>query len=129
MATWTLEGADAGDFTISSTGELNFESAPDYENAADADEDNMYMVTVKADDGTHMDTHDVTVMVTNVDEDGMVAAISGTARVDSVLTAGMVTDPDGERQRPKVDVGAVDGRNGLERNQRGYIVHVHGGGR
>ena len=67
MATWTLEGDDAGDFSISS-GELTFNSAPDYENAADADMDNEYMVTVKADDGTHEDTHEVTVTVTNVEE-------------------------------------------------------------
>ena len=69
MATWTLEGDDAGDFDISS-GELTFMRAPDYESPVDADEDNTYMVTVKADDGTYMDTHDVMVMVTNVDEDG-----------------------------------------------------------
>ena len=30
----------------------------------------MYMVTVMADDGTYMDTQEVTVTVTNVDEDG-----------------------------------------------------------
>ena len=49
---------------------LTFRSSPDYENPADADTDNTYMVTVKADDGTYMDTHDVMVTVTNVDEDG-----------------------------------------------------------
>ena len=49
MATWSLGGADAGDFNISSDGVLTFMSAPDYENAADADMDNEYMVTVKAD--------------------------------------------------------------------------------
>ena len=67
-ATWSLEGADAGDFAISSSGVLTFETAPDYENAADADMGNDYMVTVKADDGTYMDTREVTVTVTNVDE-------------------------------------------------------------
>jgi hypothetical protein len=40
-------------------------------------------------------TRDVMVTVTNLEEPGEVAAISGTARVDSVLTAGMVTDLDG----------------------------------
>ena len=35
---------------------LTFVSARDYENAADADTDNVYMVTVMADDGTYMDT-------------------------------------------------------------------------
>ena len=44
--------------------------APDYENPADANTDNMYMVTVMANDGTYMDTHDVMVMVTNKDEHG-----------------------------------------------------------
>ena len=33
MATWSLGGDDAGDFEISSSGELTFVSAPDYENA------------------------------------------------------------------------------------------------
>ena len=34
-------------------------NAPDYENAADADMDNVYMVTVMADDGTYMAMRDV----------------------------------------------------------------------
>ena len=48
MATWTLGGADGSDFSISSSLELTFRSAPDYENATDAGNDNTYMVTVKA---------------------------------------------------------------------------------
>ena len=70
-ASWSLEGADVGDFRISSGGMLTFRSSPDYENPMDADMDNMYMVTVKASDGTYMDTHAVMVMVTNEDELGM----------------------------------------------------------
>ena len=35
---------------------------------ADANTDNVYMVTVEADDGTYMDTLDVTVTVSDVDE-------------------------------------------------------------
>ena len=66
--TWTLEGDDAGDFDISSSGVLTFKSSPDHETPADADTDNVYMVTVVASDGTYSDTHDVTVTVTNVDE-------------------------------------------------------------
>ena len=67
-ASWTLGGDDAGDFNISSSGELTFKSAPDYENAADADTDNMYMVTVNANDGTYEDTRNVVVTVTDVVE-------------------------------------------------------------
>ena len=57
MATWSLGGADMDDFSISNSGELTFVRAPDYENPADADMDNTYMVTVKADDGTYTAMH------------------------------------------------------------------------
>ena len=40
---WTLEGTDADVFDISSGGVLTFRSSPDYEMAADADTDNIYM--------------------------------------------------------------------------------------
>ena len=54
---WTLEGDDAGRLQTSAAGgELSFVRAPDYENAADADTDNAYMVTVKANDGTYIRT-------------------------------------------------------------------------
>ena len=41
-------------------------SAPDYENAADAGMDNVYMVTVMADDGTYMAMREVTNVVTGM---------------------------------------------------------------
>ena len=71
MATWSLEGIDAGDFSISSSGELTFVGTPDHENPTDMDMDNVYMVTVMANDGTLDATQMVTVTVTNVDELGM----------------------------------------------------------
>ena len=68
--TWSLEGNDAADFEISAGGMLTFVSSPDHENPADADPDNVYEVTVKASDGTNNeDTLDVTITVTDVDED------------------------------------------------------------
>ena len=69
-AMWSLEGDDAGQFSITN-GMLMFMTAPDYEMPMDMGGDNMYMVTVTvtADDGTNMDTQDVTVTVTNVVED------------------------------------------------------------
>ena len=94
-ATLTLSGGvDVGDFRLSN-GALAFRTTPDYETPMDDGRDNVYMVTLTATDGEMTTTRDVTVTVINVDEAGAVAAISGTARVDSVLTAGMVTDPDG----------------------------------
>ena len=68
-AMWSLEGDDAADFRIgSSSGVLTFRNAPDYENAADADMDNTYMVTVMADDGTYMAMREVVVTVTDVED-------------------------------------------------------------
>ncbi len=71
-ARWTLEGADSGDFTLSTTSGastmLMFRRTPNYESPADANQDNVYMVTVKATEGDDMDTQDVTVRVTDEDE-------------------------------------------------------------
>ena len=66
--TWTLSGDDAGDFSINSDGELKFGAAPDYETPADDGGNNVYLVTLTASDGTHTDTFNVTVTVTNVNE-------------------------------------------------------------
>ena len=97
-ATWTLEGDDAGDFDISSSGVLTFRASPNHEAAADADTGNTYMVTVKANDGTYSDTHDVTVTVTNVDE---APVIAGDAALDYAengtgpVATYSATDPEG----------------------------------
>ena len=65
--TWSLEGDDSGDFTISG-GALSFASPPDHETATDADTDNVYEVTVVATDGSEAGRLDVSVAVTGVDE-------------------------------------------------------------
>ncbi len=96
--TWTLTGADAGDFTINGQGQLKFSAVPDFESAAD----DVYDVTVNVRDSLNDDGNTdtavddsiaVTVTVTNVDEDGTVS-ISGALSGGEVLTAS-VTDPDG----------------------------------
>ena len=69
-ATWSLDGADAAVFDISSAGVLTFRTAPNHEAPADTGTDNVYMVTVEADDGTYDATRDVTVTVTDVDDAG-----------------------------------------------------------
>ena len=64
--TWTVSGTDSDDFEISETGVLTFASIPDFENPADSNQDNDYLVTVEAqDDGFNTGTLDVTVTVTN----------------------------------------------------------------
>ena len=63
--TWSLLGDDRADFSISNTGGLTFNTSPDRENPADADTNNVYLVTVQASDGTNTVTKDVRVTVTS----------------------------------------------------------------
>ena len=72
--TWSLSGDDSNDFTISTAGVLSFSSTPDYENAADANTNNEYRVTVEASDaGGLIGTLPVTVTVTNQNEPPVVS--------------------------------------------------------
>ena len=93
-AGWSVSGADMDDFDISNEGVLSFASAPDFEGPADADTNNVYMVTVKAEAGGETAMMDVTVTVTNVDEDGTVTLSSNTPIVGTEITA-TLTDLDG----------------------------------
>ena len=100
MATWSLEGDDDGDFMFSG-GMLTFRNSPNYEMPMDANTDNTYMVTLKATDGTYTDTHDVMVMVTNVDDPGRVtfwrdgADVTTAAIMVGDELGGAVDDSDG----------------------------------
>ena len=72
--TFTLSGADAGQFSITPAGgELRFKTAPDYELAGSSVGTNEYTVIVTAtDNGTPvmMAMQTLTIMVTDVNEDG-----------------------------------------------------------
>ena len=93
--TWSLNGDDAGDFSITG-GALRFTSPPDYEAPAGSDTDNTYEVTVEATDhGGMVATQTVTVTVTNVDEDGEVT-LSSLQPQDGVALTARLTDPDGD---------------------------------
>ena len=92
-AVWSLSGDDAGDFSISTAGVLSFNSPPDFEAPADADTNNEYIATVKAEAGGEMETLEVTVMVTNMEEDGTVTLSSMTPVAGTAVTASL-TDPD-----------------------------------
>ena len=105
-ARWTLEGADNGDFMVQPRSGmsvmLQFRNAPNYESPADADTNNMYMVTLKAIDSEgNMATKRVTVTVTNEEEAGRVTFWRDGA--DATTAAIMVGDELG---------GAVDDSDG-----------------
>ena len=97
-ATLSLGGDDAGDFEISRAGMLSFMTSPDYENPMDDNMDNTYEVTVMATHmaygQTYMAEQMVMVMVTNMDEAGMVALSPMSPSVGTMITAEL-TDPDG----------------------------------
>ena len=78
-------GADAAKFTInSSTGELTFASAPDFETPTDANSDNVYEVTVQVSDGSLTDSQAISVTVTDVDEFDITAITDADGGTDSV---------------------------------------------
>ncbi len=67
-AAYSLSGADADMFEISTEGELSFAAAPDYETPADSDKDNVYEVTVTATVGKKTTAADLAVAVTEAQE-------------------------------------------------------------
>ena len=97
IATWHLEGPDAGAFDLGGLFEpryLNFKSAPDFENPTDANRDNVYEVTIVATDtdplgdGAGVGRVSVAVVVENVEEAGEVVFVEGeTAFLNETLVA------------------------------------------
>ena len=73
--TWDLSGTDRGDFEINN-GTLTFADQPDYETPVDSNRDNIYQVTVEADDGTKTSRSNFTINVGNIEEDGSVSLSS-----------------------------------------------------
>ena len=103
IASWRLEGEDAGDFQLIETGgrTLIFKESPDYENPADADGDNVYKVTVVVrDNGGGEGRFDVCIDVMNVPEDGKITLLDENGdevlqpRAKGAITA-VLSDPDG----------------------------------
>ena len=108
---WSLEGPDAADFTFGDTeatfGQLSFKNAPDFENPADADMDNVYEVTVKVTDNgvdnknKMSATRDVMITVTNADDPGKITLSSVQPKVGIEFKA-TLTDDDGGVEDEKV---------------------------
>ena len=63
-----LSGADSSHFEFTDAGLLSFTAVPDHDVPGDADEDNVYEVTLGATDGSRTRTLGVSVTITGVDE-------------------------------------------------------------
>ena len=100
--TWSIPsgpagGADAGKFTLSSSGTLAFASAKDFENPDDADTNGSYAVTVEVGDGALTDTADLTVTLTDANDAPTANAgadQTGIAPGAVVMLSGSGRDPD-----------------------------------
>ena len=110
--TWSLSGTDGGDFNIdTSTGELTFRNTPDYENPADSNRNNEYLVQVRAtDEGNLRGMLDVTVTVNDVNEP---PTITGDETLsfpeNSVRSVATYRASDPERDTITWSVSGVDG--------------------
>ena len=76
---WSLSGSDAGDFSVSESGELSFRNVPDFERPADSNGDNVYSFSVRASDGRNYGYLAVTVTVSDVNEAPVITTTSETA--------------------------------------------------
>ncbi|MDQ5767017.1 cadherin domain-containing protein [Thiothrix subterranea] len=109
-------GADDGLFQINTnSGKLAFIKAPDYENPKDANQDNIYILTVIATDGVFETTQLLFVTVTKVVENaapqitsnggGNTASVSLEENLTAVTTV-TATDPNGDPLTLSIKAGA-----------------------
>ena len=79
VVTYSLSGTDADLFTIDAdTGEVRFRVAPDFENPADDNGDNVYRVAVTASDGENSTNRAVAIAVTDVKDEIALSMLDGT---------------------------------------------------
>ena len=80
-------GADQAAFRISATGALSFATTPDFENPADADGNNVYLVRIGVSDGMVSTTLDLAVTVTNTGPDAFRVTRVGTGFAQPLFVA------------------------------------------
>ena len=108
--TYSLGGADAAAFTISSSGELQFLKSPNFDLPTDDGFDNGYDVTVSASDGKASAQLAVAITVTNLKEGVALRRIA--TGIDTPV--GMDLGPEGSVVVAQADgtIWRVDGQNG-----------------
>ncbi|WP_369062367.1 cadherin domain-containing protein [Caulobacter sp. 73W] len=89
---WSIDGgADAAKFSINpATGELVFVTAPDFEQPGSAAGTNSYAVKIKVSDGTFADIQDLTVSVTDVNDNAPVITSSNSSTVAEKIATGAI---------------------------------------
>ena len=92
-------GVDAARFVLSEGGDLSFVAAPDYETPDDADGDRVYELTVQVSDGVNASTGELTVRVTDVVPEVVIAA-AATGPVSEGQTAAFTVTRSGDESGP-----------------------------
>jgi hypothetical protein len=124
-------GADQALFAIDpDTGVMTFQAAPDFENPADADENNVYEVSVTVTDATTLsDSQALLITVADVNEAPVAGADAYTTGQNTVLLVspgngvlGNDGDEDGDVLSAVVDAGPTNGT--LELNADGSFVYT-----
>ena len=98
--TYSTSGADASLFTLdSSSGELSFTSAPDFETPLDQGADNTYQLDITASDGANSASQALSISVTNLNEAHSFASTSVSLSSEEnnasfAYTADAAIDPD-----------------------------------
>ena len=72
--TYSLGGIDGSLFSVSTSGVVTFNTAPDFENPSDSDTNNIYELMARVTDGTLTDSKDFTVTVTNDTSDDVTSS-------------------------------------------------------
>jgi len=111
VVTFSISGADAALFNIdSTTGELSFKAAPNFEDPLDAGKDNVYDVIVTAKDkGGLTDEQAVKITVTNVNEAPDITSTAFSMAENNTLAGTVVAvDPDAGDQLTFTITGGVD---------------------
>ena len=100
--TYSISGTDSSLFTINpSSGDLSFQSAPDYENPSDSDADNTYELTITATDSIGKQaTQSLAITVTNINDNAPQFALSANsfdvAENTTAVTIVSASDADGD---------------------------------
>ncbi len=108
-------GADAALFQISSGGTLSFIAAPDYEKPHDSNNDNIYVVTVTASDGSQQASQTLNIVIKDVLENlppvitsygGATDAEQSVDENKTLVTVVTATDPNGDALTYSISGGA-----------------------
>ena len=131
---WSVEGTDGEDFAIYN-GVLTFRRLPDLENPVDADEDNMYEITVVAADRAGLrDTVDATITITDQPEGPVIAGRTSytvAENYDITQTLGSYTATDAKDARTVHPQWSLAGRDSgdfiIDRDSGALTFREHAG--